>query len=137
MAGDNKAIHALIAFLISLFIVLNPTVFDIVRSISPWIGLVMVLLMFMLPLMRILIPSMEEATYGARGTFLLIVVFIIIIAVFVRIRQDVTAPGEGEEVEEVDYSKVSNVILNPKMLGGLFLLMVAVLTIAMLTTKNS
>src|SRR3989344_4908772 len=93
--GDNKVLPALVAFLVSIFVLLSPGAVSIIREISPWIAIMLILI-------------------------------IIVIGVVVKIRARVEGPGEGSNEDGSDYSKTSNVLLNPKMLGMILLLAIGV-----------
>tara|TARA_Y100000310_G_scaffold168197_2_gene168263 strand:+ start:1193 stop:1390 length:198 start_codon:yes stop_codon:yes gene_type:complete len=61
-----------------------------------------------------------------------ILLFAIIISIVVRLRAEI--PDLDEESE--DLSKARNVILHPKMLGAIVLLVVAILTVSLMTTSK-
>lgn len=130
--GDNKVLPIFVGFILSLLAMFNPVIVSIIRDIAPWIGLIFVLIMLMLTATKILIPGQEAMTMGARGVVLILILFITVVAILAKIRGNIQAPGEGIN-EGKDYSKNVNVLLNPKILGMLLLLAVAIFTIALLT----
>ena len=131
--GDNKVLPALVAFLISIFVLLSPGAVSIIREIAPWIAVMLILIMLTFTAMKLLIPGQEQMTMGARGIVLLFILFIIIIGVVVKIRAGLEGPGEGSNKDGSDYSKTSNVLLNPKILGMILLLAIGVFTMSLLT----
>ncbi len=130
--AGNKVTPAIVSFVLSVFIILNPFVLETVQGVAPWIGLTLVLLMVLLPSLKAVAPSLEENTAVVRVIVVFILLFAIIISIVVRLRAEI--PDLDEESE--DLSKARNVILHPKMLGAIVLLVVAILTVSLMTTSK-
>jgi hypothetical protein len=66
-------------------------------------------------------------------------VIIFVVGALMYIRKEVNVPGDldenGNEIKEESYMTTSNFILHPKVLGIIFVLLVAVFTIALLAGK--
>ena len=106
------------------------------------LGLIFNLLWFALIFVFIMLIMVAGNMFGAtdigtssafKGVILAIIVIILVAGVLINIRQQTDVPDEI--TEESDFSNIINVLFHPKFIGMVFILVVAVFTIALLAAK--
>jgi predicted membrane channel-forming protein YqfA (hemolysin III family) len=76
----------------------------------------------------------DIASFGQlKVAFIAFILLILVIGVFAYIRDQATIPTG----EDADYTKTSSVIFHPKVLGIVFVLLVAVFTIVLMAGKQT
>ena len=135
--GQNRYLPILIALMLALFSLFSDTFTRIILNIVPWIVLIFVLIF----LLTVAIQSFGGGGTDAPGiqglniVLLVIVGIAVIVGVLAEVRQSVTVPGEDDDTEK-DFSKMTTVFFHPNFLGMMFLLGLAIFTIALLASKN-
>ncbi len=132
--GGNNLINAVLGLLIGLFALFSPEVTGAIVFVAPWFALIFVFGMLIMVAANMFGVSDLGAASGFKSIFftLLIIAFIVGVLVYARDRMDV--PDEINE--QSDFSKITNVLFHPKFIGMVFVLIVAVFTVALLTTKS-
>lgn len=134
---QSHAINIVIGLIIALFVLFSPVATGAIRFIAPWFAIILIFLM----LITVLINSFgagDIASYShLRGIFLVVILGILIIGFLSFIREQTVVPGDNETIdkEDIDFTKTTNVIFHPKILGMIFILLVAIFTIALLAGK--
>lgn len=129
--GDNKFIHALVGLLLAIFVLISPIATSIVASIAPFVAVIFVL---------IVLVSIASHMFGAgadsfpalKGVFMVFMVIIVVIAVGVKIREQVDVPSEAQ----TDLSKTVNLLFHPTFLGTVLIFAIAIFTIALLASRG-
>ena len=130
--AENKILPIFLSILIAIFVIITPSVSDIIRSIAPWLGLIFFIIILMLTTSKVLLSEQEALPSGVKGAILMIILFSVIIGVLVNVR---TRVGEPTNDDGNEFSTPKNLFLHPKMLGMVLLLAIAIATIALLTAK--
>lgn len=143
--GDHKGLQALIALVLSFFSILSPSVIKLVSLLAPAFVVVMLFLMFVFVLYKMF--GVEEswiskAVVGEEGAAYY---WIIIVAVLIFITSAAIVWGpalpytkENATAEPGTISgNIAAVFFHPKLLGFLFLLLIAVFAIWLLTLPPS
>jgi hypothetical protein len=131
--GDNKAIHIILGLIVALLVIVSPIATGVIAFISPWFALLFVFIIFIVVALKIFGASGAEiATSGQLKTaFMAFAFLILIIGAFAYIREQAAIP----EGEDIDYSKTVSVVFHPKVLGIVFVLLIAVFTIVLMVGK--
>lgn len=133
---QSHAINIIIGLIIALFVLFSPVATGAIRFIAPWFAVVLIFIM----LITVLVHSFgagELASYThLKGIFIIVIIIVLAIGFLSFIREQTPLPGDTESGEEIDLTKTTNVIFHPKILGMIFVLLVAIFTIALLAGKG-
>ncbi|MBW2965672.1 hypothetical protein KY342_01050 [Candidatus Woesearchaeota archaeon] len=149
--GDNKAINALVAIALAFIVLLSQNILSIINFAAPWFVIVFVFLILLLTVFKLMgasdenIASVIRTDKVVQWTFIAISL-IIVIAAFSNVYGQKLLPYTLEEnitIEEGEVStatasfqqNVINIFFHPKVLGLLFLFLVALFTIALITKE--
>jgi hypothetical protein len=131
--GDNKGIHIIIGLVIAIFVIISPVASGAIAAVSPWFAMVFVLLILILVGLKTFGVSQADISSFPQLKVLfisaLILIFVIGVASYVRENADIP------EGEDIDYSRTPSVIFHPKVLGVIFILLIAVFTIVLMAGK--
>ncbi len=130
--GENKAIIWIIGLVVGLLVWFSPIAIGSIKFILPWFGVIFIFILFII---------MATKLFGVSGTqfeslkWVVVVIIIVglIIGALSYIRDESNIPGNETGT---DYSKSTSVIFHPKVVGMIFVLLVAVFTIALLAGKT-
>lgn len=149
--GDNKIIHAMIAFVIGSLFLLMPAATGIVLFIAPWFSVLFIITIFMIIAFKIFGATDSQiknviTNYGALQWLIAILGIVIIIGGFSQVygqkflgftQKDVVPVNKNVGVgstTSVDFEQnVASIFFHPKILGTIFILIIAALSIKMLT----
>lgn len=134
MLGENKAIHAIIGLVIALFVLFSPIATGTIEYIAPWFAVVFIFVIFVTMAVKSFGATGLESLGSVRVITLVVIVLILIVGALSYVRQNVVVPGDNET--SVDYSKATTIIFHPKIMGVLFILIIAVFTIALMAGKQ-
>ncbi len=160
--GDSKTIQAVVAFCFALFMALASKPSQVVQGMVPWIGLLIIVSMFLLMSMRflfgsdgddIMIKVLGGGSKTSAGWWIFITISgILLISLGSVIGPDVT-PGSDTSVNTTDgvviddgsgstqtgnwQTNVLNTIYHPKILGTILVLFIMVMAIKMLSTVTT
>ncbi|MBW2983880.1 hypothetical protein KY361_02095 [Candidatus Woesearchaeota archaeon] len=131
--GENKGIHIILGLVIALLVILSPIATGAIAFISPWFALVFVFLIFIMMALKVFGASTADlaASSQLKVAFLAFIFLILIVGIFAYIREQAAIPSG----EEIDYQKTTSVIFHPKVLGIVFVLLIAVFTIVLMAGK--
>ncbi|MBD3313963.1 hypothetical protein GF345_05970 [Candidatus Woesearchaeota archaeon] len=152
--GDNKGLHALIALVVGLLVIMVPDITNIIAVMIPWFTLLFIFILFLLITYKIFGATDSDIMSVLRVDnvviwVIIIIAIVIVIASFSNVYgQKLLESGDGETVDADDTasidstasssfgSNVSATFFHPKVLGMLFILIVAVFTISLLAMKT-
>ena len=132
LLGDNKFVHALIGLLLAIFVLISPIATSVVANVAPFLAVVFLFIVLINTASKMLGADIE-AFPALKGVFLVFIVLIIVIAVGVKIREQVDVPSETQK----DLSKTINLIFHPTFLGTVLVFAIAVFTIALLASRST
>lgn len=133
--GENKALSIILGLIIGIFVLLSPTVTGSIAYIAPWIALVFVFIMLLKIVLQSFGATDVEAFAPLKSVFIVIIIIALLFGMLAYIRERTVLPGEGGTSEEYDFTKATNIIFHPKVLGIIFIFIIAVFTIALLVGK--
>jgi hypothetical protein len=132
--GDNKWVQLFVSLIIaSLFITLAGTV-EYVRTVVPWIAVLIVSLVFVLLITGIIGKPMEFMNKGIGITFFIVIILILIISAFV-VFSNVIGPYLPWNSSTPSSSQVTSVIYSSRVVGAVILIAVSALVAFILTKK--
>ena len=148
LVGDNKGIHWAVAFCISFIFLFSSDAVKFVTLLTPWFILLVVFGMFLVSFF-IFIGVKEDSiafavkdpkvVWGVIGISML-VFFIALGNVFGDVFSGQATPGEGGPGAIQGGTPVSEglkAIVHPRVLGALFLLIIAALSIRLISEPNN
>ena len=138
--GGAKWIAWLIALVVAIFVILSDLLSGLIRHITPWFAVLFIFVIFISVASKIFgATSVDIGEY--KWILFVVIVLIFIVGALTYVRQQSTLPGDldedGNEIKESSYITTSNFIFHPKIMGIIFILLVAVFTIALLAGKSS
>jgi len=133
--GTNKAISILIGLIIGIFVLFSPIASGIVQYIAPWFAIILIFVMLISVTSKMFGAADFESYTSLKWIVLVIIIITMIVGSLSYVREKIVIPGE-EEGEDIDYEKTTNFFFHPKVLGMLFVLIIAVFTIALLAGKS-
>jgi hypothetical protein len=152
LAGENKILHAIIAFLVSIVFLFSTTATTVVTFIAPWFTIMFIFILFMLIAYKLFGATDDQikTVISKSSTLQYFVLAIgIIIALFglgsafgqnlLGFTEDVSTTSEAGVVEQGSVASGSyqqNLIatlFNPKILGMILLMVIAGFTIRAMT----
>lgn len=151
--GESKVIHAIIAISLSFMVMLSRDILAVINFIAPWFVLVFIFVILLLMVYKIM-GAKDEVLAGfvkndsAIKWFVFAIGIIIIIAgishVFGQRLVPMTSDGEKVVRENAEMStatgefqeNLASTFFHPKVIGTLFVLLVAVFAISLLTRES-
>ena len=138
--GGAKWIAWLVALVVAIFVILSDLATGLIRSLAPWFAVLFIFVIFITVASKIFgATSVDFAEY--KWVLVVVMVLVFFVGALAYIRYNVNVPGdideEGNVIKESDYTLTSNFIFHPKVMGIIFVLLVAVFTIALLAGKSS
>jgi len=153
--GEDKTVHSIIAIALAFLVILSADVVELINVMAPWFVIIFVFLVLLLVLFKLMGASDENIaailTKNKGVQWIIIGIgFIILIGALAHVYGErlapVTAeePVEGAVVSEAIAEKepttfgenVLKILFNPLMLGVIFILLVAIFTIALITRER-
>ena len=131
--GENKGIQIILGLVVALLVILSPIATGAIAFISPWFALVFVFLIFIMMALKVFGASTADLADSGqlKVAFLAFIFLILIVGIFAYIREQAAIPSG----EEIDYQKTTSIIFHPKVLGIVFVLLIAVFTIVLMAGK--
>lgn len=127
--GKNKAVHVLIAFSSAMLAIFIPETKALINYMTPWFIILIILIVFMLlAVMTLGIKHTEITDWlknvspGTTTTIIIMVLLIFLFAVYKVFGPVLTMAGADEPGL---WAAITRVFLQPKILGLLFLLLIA------------
>ena len=132
--GNNKVIHIIIGLVIGLLVLFSPIATGVVEYIAPWFAVVFIFVIFVTMALRLFGASGIESLGSLRIVTFVVIILIMVVGALSYIRQEVTVPGDDET--SVDYGKTTTILFHPKILGIMFVLIIAIFTIVLMAGKQ-
>ncbi len=131
--GENVGIQIVIGLIIAILTLFSPLATKIIENIAPWIAVVFVFAIFAIIAAKMFGVSEAEELGSLKLITLIVVMLIIVVGVLSYIRGEISVP---EEEGDIDYSKPSIILFHPKVMGALFILIVAIFAIVLMAGKQ-
>ncbi len=132
--GDGKdGLHSLIAIAITILIIVNRPVLDMILFMTPWFAIVLFILFFILFLVAVI--GGESNLEGMKGTVITIALIIFVFAFMGYMSSPEVVDDEEEEEEENPILERLEVLLHPQVLGLVVMLAVAGFAVLLITKK--
>ena len=132
--GDNKGIHIVIGLIIGLLVLFSPIATGTIEYIAPWFAVVFIFVIFATIALKLFGATGIESLGSLRLITMVVIIIILVIGALSYVRQQVTVPGDNET--SIDYGKTTTILFHPKVLGILFVLIIAVFTIVLMAGKQ-
>lgn len=147
--GDNKGLHALIALVVGLLVIMVPDITNLISVMIPWFVLLFIFILFLLVAYKIFGATDEDIMSVLKVDnvviwVIVIIAIVIVVASFSTVygqklleRPGVNATPTAQEGTATGSfaQNVGATFFHPKVLGLIFVLAVAVFTIALLAMK--
>ncbi len=132
--GNNKIIHVIIGLVIGLLVLFSPIATGTVEYIAPWFAVVFIFVIFVTMALKLFGASGMESLGSLRILTFVVIILIMVVGALSYIRQEVTVPGD--DGTSVDYSKTTTILFHPKILGIIFIMIIAIFTIVLMAGKQ-
>lgn len=154
LGSDSKTINAVVAFCFALFMTIAQKPSAIVKNMIPWVGLVIILIMFLLLASRFMFGDKgDEILHSVMGSqkstgwwIFVAIIGIFLISLGSSIGPELTAggdstnvtiePGSGSTGTSSWQTNVLNTIYHPKILGAIMVFTIMVAAIKLLSTVS-
>ncbi|MFH1642804.1 MAG: hypothetical protein ABIC04_07965 [Nanoarchaeota archaeon] len=136
--GENQGVSVIIGLVVGLLVLFSPIAVGVIEYISPWFAVIFIFAIFASISFKTMGAGDMDMITGGRSLKALIgivVLIVLIVGSLSYVRNEVTIPGDNET--STDYRSSSAVLFHPSVIGAIFLLIVAVFTIALLTGRHS
>lgn len=151
--GENKTVHATAAIVLAFILMLSEDITTIINFIAPWFVLLFIFVVLLLVVYKLMGATDEDLTGFIRTDKLtqwtiFIIGIVIVISAMAHVYGERLLPITQEEVPEgvnvtaVEAAppafgvSVAKVFFHPKVIGLIFIFLVAVFTIGLLTRET-
>ena len=131
--GENKGIHIVMGLIIALMVLFSPIATGTIEYIAPWFAVVFIFVIFATIALK-LFGAGTETLVSLRLVTMVVILIVLTIGALSYVRQQITVPGDNET--SIDYGKTTTILFHPKVLGILFVLIIAVFTIVLMAGKQ-
>jgi len=132
--GDNKGVNILIGLIIGVLILFSPIATGVIEYIAPWFAVVFIFVIFVTIALKLFGASGVESLGSLRIVTFIIIILVLVVGALSYVRQQVTVPGDNET--SVDYGKTTTILFHPKILGIIFVMIIAIFTIVLMAGKQ-
>ncbi len=140
--GENKGMNLLVSFVVSFLFIITPGVSDVISLAMPWF-VILVVVILVIALVFMMMGVKEETIVTNvfhEGWFIWTIVLVIILGIFGYAFSVVYGPAvqsvTGESSDQGVMSDIGKVLFHPKLLGVLFLLLVASQTVRLISSNG-
>lgn len=133
--GENKAIGIIAGLIIGLLVLFSPTATLVIQRIAPWFATIFIFLIFFSITSRMFGVSDSVSLSSLRVISLVIIIVAMVVGSLIY-AADKSGMGKNITEGDRDYSKGRTFLLHPKFLGMLFVLLIAMFTVALLAGKS-
>jgi hypothetical protein len=136
LMGKNRAIHGAIAFCVAFLFLFSRAAVGIIQVVTPWFMVLAILGLFIISFFIFIGVKPENMTKAVeRPEVYWPLLIIILIFLFVSIAQVFKATADVDDTisEGEGTSAGLNAIVNPKVLGAVILLVIAAMSIRLIT----
>ncbi len=132
--GDNKGINIVIGLIIGLLVLFSPIATGTIEYIAPWFAVIFIFVIFATMALKMFGASGIESLGSLRIVTVIVILVVLVVGALSYVRQQISVPGENET--SIDYSKTTTILFHPKILGALFILIIAVFAIVLMAGKQ-
>lgn len=137
--GGAKWIAWLIGLVVAIFVILSDLLTGLIQHVTPWFAVLFIFVIFITMASKVFGASTADvAEY--KWILFAVVIIVFIVGALLYIRNETNVPGDidedGNVIKEDNYVTTSNFIFHPKVMAIIFILLVAVFTIALLAGKS-
>ncbi len=138
--GGSKWIVWIIAFILGIFSIMSDLLANILKSVVPWVGVLLVFTLFIMIAGKTMGATVSDYA-DFKWALLAITIVIFLVATGVQLREQIDVPGDidedGNEIVDDDYISTTHFLLHPKILGVIFVLLVSIFTVALMVGKSA
>jgi len=136
VTGTNEGINIVLGLILALLTLFSPLATSIIETIAPWAAVLLVMIMLLSVSTKIFGVKESDvfASGGLKALSATLVIGIFLVLVVSNIRDQVLMPGENGTSTELNTAKA--VIFHPQVLGAIFVLLIAIFTIALMVNKS-
>jgi hypothetical protein len=132
--GENKAINIMIGLVVGILVLFSPIATGVIEYIAPWFAVIFIFVIFVTIALKLFGATGVESLGSLRTVTFVVIILVLIVGALSYVRQQVTVPGDNET--SVDYGKTTTILFHPKILGIIFVMIIAVFTIVLLAGKQ-
>ena len=132
--GENKAINVIIGLVVGILVLFSPIATGVIEYIAPWFAVIFIFVIFVTIALKLFGATGVESLGSLRTVTFVVIILVLIVGALSYVRQQVTVPGDNET--SVDYGKTTTILFHPKILGIIFVMIIAVFTIVLLAGKQ-
>lgn len=158
MFGDgHRGLHAIIAFAVGFIVIFSKGVVTVIQTFTPWFTIVIILIFFIIFAVRMFGVSAAEVTAGFHNNTVILTFILIFTALIILFSlgagfgqtslEEGSKPGTLHNATNTTVNPGStdttsfsqnlyNTIYNPKVLGLILVMLIAVIAMLFLTTKE-
>jgi len=148
LLGDNKGVKLVAAFSLSMLLFFSSGVVELINTITPWFIVMIIVAMFLIALfmfMGVKEDSIIKTVGSSQVVWVIIIIAIILLIVaLIQVFGSVMSPYGNSDTGEIDnsvsldgssqvksrQSESIKTLVNPKVLGILFLLIISALAVS-------
>jgi|TARA_Y100000310_G_scaffold159627_1_gene159336 hypothetical protein len=140
--GESRGVNATISLTMAFLFILTPGVKDVLNIVTPWfIFLFIFIILIVLIFMMVGVPESSIVSTFQEDWFIWTIVIIVLILIFGYAMSQVFGPviqglyGTAETAKEGITFDIGRIIFHPRMLGVLFITLVASQAVRLITNK--
>jgi len=114
-------------------VLFSPIATGTIEYIAPWFAVVFVFVIFVSVALK-LFGAGAESLDSLRVVTFIVIILVLVVGALSYVREQVTAPGDNET--SVDYGKTTTLLFHPKILGIMFVMIIAIFTVVLMAGKQ-
>jgi hypothetical protein len=130
----------IVALVLAIFVILSDLLSGIIRYVAPWFAILFIFVIFIIVASR-LFGGTETDFLPYKNILIVVVILVFVVGALLYIRQHTPAPGDkdsnGNVIKESNFASTADFMFHPKVMGIIFVLLVAIFTVALLAGKAS
>lgn len=152
MLGESKGVHMLIGLIFGLFVIMVPDISSLISVMIPWFVLLFIFILLMIMAYKIFGATDDDILGALKSSDKMIIYVVIIISIIIVIGsfssvygqkllskgggavENGVAPEPGSTATSSFTSNIGATFFHPKVIGLIFIFLVAAFTIALLAT---
>lgn len=136
--GDNKGLMSLASFVIAMLFIITQAASEFVQLITPWfVVLIIITMCFLLIFMFLGVSpgTIAQAVTSESYAWVILVILIVLLGLALTkvVGPGIAAVTQGEDAEAGFMSTIGQILFHPKILGVLFILIIASFAIKAIT----
>ncbi|RME54180.1 hypothetical protein D6777_04610 [Candidatus Woesearchaeota archaeon] len=141
--GDNKAINQILAFSVGVLFILTPDLVGVIRIITPWFTIMWIFIFLIIAIFLFVGISQGDVAKAFREKTLIWIIVVISIGIFIfaltqAYGTQIHSIYAGENATEQSglNQAIGQILFHPRVLGMLFLLVVAAQAVKMISGSS-